>query len=111
MGVGVMLVVITTLLTALIALPAILSLLGDDVDALRLPFMRPRHPPSQRRRRVWAAEPLHSIMRRPVIWLTIAVVALLAVAAPVFMKRAEQHRQCGAPPRQRIRQAGLGHRL
>jgi RND superfamily putative drug exporter len=39
MGVGVMLVVITTLLTALIALPALLSLLGDRVDALRLPFI------------------------------------------------------------------------
>ena len=39
MGVGVMLVVVTTLLTALIVLPALLSLLGDRVDALRVPIV------------------------------------------------------------------------
>jgi RND superfamily putative drug exporter len=39
MGVGVMLVVVTTLLTALILLPAILSLLGDRINALRVPFV------------------------------------------------------------------------
>ena len=39
MGVGVMLVVFTTLLTALIVLPALLSLLGDRVNALRVPVV------------------------------------------------------------------------
>ena len=37
MGIGVMLVVITTLATALIPLPALMSLLGDRVNALRVP--------------------------------------------------------------------------
>ena len=87
MGVGVMLVVITTLLTALIALPALLSLLGDRVDALRLPFIGRR---VTRRLNghdgVWERLS-HSIMRRPVIWLTIAVVALVALAAPVVMMK------------------------
>jgi uncharacterized membrane protein YdfJ with MMPL/SSD domain len=39
MGVGVMLVVVTTLLTALILLPALLGLLGDRINALRVPFV------------------------------------------------------------------------
>jgi len=87
MGIGVMLVVFTTLLTALIALPALLSLLGDRVDALRVPFIGRR---ATRRLSggpgVWERL-AHSIMRRPVVWLTIAVVALLAAAAPVMMMK------------------------
>jgi RND superfamily putative drug exporter len=82
-----MLVVITTLLTALIALPALLSLLGDRVDALRLPFLGRR---ATRRLHghdgIWERLS-HSIMRRPVIWLTLAVVALLAVSAPVLVMK------------------------
>ena len=87
MGIGVMLVVFTTLVTALIALPALLSLLGDRVDALRVPFIGRR---ATRRLSggpgIWERL-AHSIMRRPVVWLTIAVVALLAAAAPVIMMK------------------------
>jgi RND superfamily putative drug exporter len=87
MGIGVMLVVFTTLVTALIALPALLSLLGDRVDALRVPFIGRR---ATRRQSagpgIWERLAL-SIMRRPVVWLTIAVVALLAAAAPVLMMK------------------------
>ena len=87
MGVGVMLVVITTLLTALIALPALLSLLGDRVDALRLPFIGRR---VTRRLNghdgIWERLS-HSIMRRPVVWLTVAVTALLILAAPVALMK------------------------
>jgi putative drug exporter of the RND superfamily len=87
MGVGVMLVVVTTLLTALIALPALLSLLGDWVNALRVPFVG-----RLALRRANGAGGLwerlaHSIMRRPVIWLTVAVAALLVVAAPVVVMK------------------------
>jgi RND superfamily putative drug exporter len=87
MGVGVMLVVFTTLVTALIALPALLSLLGDRVDALRVPFIGRR---ATRRLSggpgIWERL-AHSIMRRPVVWLAIAAVALLAAAAPVMMMK------------------------
>ncbi len=87
MGVGVMLVVFTTLLTALIALPALLSLLGDHVNALRVPLIG-RRAERQADGHVGLWERLsHSIMRRPVIWLGIAVVALLVVAAPVLMMK------------------------
>ena len=87
MGIGVMLVVFTTLVTALIALPALLSLLGDRVDALRMPIIGRR---ATRRLSggpgIWERL-ARSIMRRPVVWLTIASVALLAAAAPVLMMK------------------------
>ena len=87
MGIGVMLVVFTTLVTALIALPALLSLLGDRVDALRVPFIG-RRVTRRLSGGVGIWERLaHSIMRRPVVWLTIAAVALLAAAAPVMMMK------------------------
>jgi RND superfamily putative drug exporter len=99
MGVGVMLVVVTTLLTALIALPALLSLLGDRVNALRLPFIGRR---ATRRLNghdgIWERLS-HSIMRRPVIWLTVAVAALLVVAAPVvLMKEGNNTASAGTLP-------------
>ena len=85
MGMGVMLVVFTTLLTALIALPAVISVLGDKVNALRVPFLgRLAGKRADGHGGIWERL-AHSIMRRPAIWLTVAVVALLAVAAPVFM--------------------------
>ena len=87
MGVGVMLVVFTTLVTALLALPALLSLLGDRVDALRVPFIGRRAACGlSGGRGIWERL-AHSIMRRPVVWLTISAVALLAAAAPVMMMK------------------------
>ena len=85
MGMGVMLVVFATLLTALIALPAVISVLGDRVNALRVPLLgRAATRRADGHGGIWERL-AHSIMRRPVIWLAVAVVALLAVAAPVFM--------------------------
>ena len=85
MGIGVMLVVFTTLLTALIALPAVMSVLGDRINALRVPFLgRAAARRADGHGGVWERL-AHSIMRRPVVWLSVAVVALLAVAAPVLV--------------------------
>lgn len=85
MGIGVMLVVFTTLLTALIALPAVMSVLGDRINALRVPFLgRAATRRANGHGGVWERL-AHSIMRRPLVWLSVAVVALLAVAAPVFV--------------------------
>ena len=69
MGVGVMLVVFTTLLTAAHLLPAIIGLLGDRVNALRVPFVgRAAAGARTAHEGVWERLS-HSIMRRPVIWL------------------------------------------
>ena len=87
MGLGVMLVVFTTLLTTLILLPALLGLLGDRVNALRVPLFG-RLAMDRARGRSGLFERLaHSIMRRPVVWLTVAVVVLLALAAPVLVMK------------------------
>jgi putative drug exporter of the RND superfamily len=87
MGVGVMMVVFTTLLTTLILLPAVLGLLGDRVNALRVPFVgRLATNRANGQGGIWE-KLAHSIMRRPVIWLTVAVVALLALAAPVLVMK------------------------
>jgi RND superfamily putative drug exporter len=84
MGLGVMLVVFTTLLTSLILLPAVIGLLGDRVNALRIPLVG-RRSGASRDGHVGVWERLsHSIMRRPVVWLTIAVAVLVAAAAPVL---------------------------
>ena len=87
MGLGVMLVVFTTLLTTLILLPALLGLLGDRVNALRVPVFG-RIAMNRAGGRSGLFERLaHSIMRRPVVWLTVAVVVLLALAAPVLVMK------------------------
>ena len=87
MGVGVMLVVVTTLLTALILLPALLSLLGDRINALRVPFVgKLALKRANGSGGLWERL-AHSIMRRPLPWLTVAVVALLVVAAPVVVMK------------------------
>ena len=87
MGIGAMVVVFTTLLSALILLPAVMGLLGDRVNALHVPFVG-RHAArrAQGHEGVWERLS-HSIMRRPVIWLVTAVTLLLLAAAPiVFMQ-------------------------
>jgi putative drug exporter of the RND superfamily len=87
MGIGAMLVVFTTLLTSLILLPAVMSLLGDRVSALRVPFVsRFAARRANGHGGVWERLS-HSIMRRPVIWLAAAVSLLLLAASPiVFMQ-------------------------
>ena len=87
MGIGVMLVVFTTLLATLILLPALLGLLGDRVNALRVPFVG-RFALKRANGQGGLFERLaHSIMRRPVVWLIIAVVALLVLASPVLLMK------------------------
>jgi RND superfamily putative drug exporter len=84
MGIGAMLVVFTTLLTSLILLPALMSLLGDRVNALRVPFVsRFATRRANGHEGVWERLS-HSIMRRPVIWLAAAVTLLLLAASPIM---------------------------
>jgi RND superfamily putative drug exporter len=87
MGLGVMLVVFTTLVTTLVLLPALLGVLGDRVNALRLPLVG-RLAMDRASGRSGLFERLaHSIMRRPAVWLMAAVVCLLVLAAPVLMMK------------------------
>jgi RND superfamily putative drug exporter len=83
MGIGAMLVVFTTLLTSLTLLPALLGLLGDRVNAARVPFMsRFATRRADGHGGVWERLS-HSVMRRPAIWLATAVTLLLLAASPI----------------------------
>jgi RND superfamily putative drug exporter len=96
MGVGVMLVVFTTLLTAIIALPAVMSVLGDRIDALRVPFLgRAAARRASGNGGIWERL-AQSIMRRPVVWLSVAVTVLLVLASPVVMMNTGSNTQSAA---------------
>ncbi len=84
MGVGVMLVVFTTLLATLTLLPAATSVLGDRVNALRVPLVGRLTSRRSDGDGVWERLS-HSIMRRPVVWLTTAVALPLLAASPVVL--------------------------
>jgi RND superfamily putative drug exporter len=76
LAVGAILVVLVTVTAALTLLPAVLNLLGDRIDSLRLPFMR------RRREGGFWARVAGAVMRRPIVSLVASVALLLAAAAP-----------------------------
>ena len=87
LAVGAILVGIVSVAAALTLMPAILSLLGDRVNALRVPIVGRT---SAGESRFWSAI-VRRVMRRPVVSLTAPVVLLLAAAAPVLaLKTGEQ---------------------
>ena len=78
---GAILVGIVSVIAALTLLPAVLSLLGDGIERLRIPFFgrRAMRPES----RFWGSI-VAAVMRRPVVSLVAAVGLLLAAAVPVL---------------------------
>jgi uncharacterized membrane protein YdfJ with MMPL/SSD domain/pSer/pThr/pTyr-binding forkhead associated (FHA) protein len=82
LGIGAILVGATSVLAALTLLPAWLSLLGDRIERLAVPFLR-RSGEDGWEQRFWrnAAE---AVMRRPVVSLVVAITLMLALAIPVF---------------------------
>lgn len=83
LGVGAILVVIVAVAAALTLLPAVLSLLGDRVNALRIPVVgrRQTEPESDRGFWVWVAR---TVMRRPVPNLLLTVGVLIAASLAYF---------------------------
>ena len=77
---GAVLVGITAVLAATTLLPAVLSLLGDRVDALRLPFVGRR---SEGEGRFWGAV-VSRVQRRPVVSLVACTALLVALALPAL---------------------------
>ena len=76
---GAILVGIVSVIAALTLLPAVLSLLGDRIDALRMPYFgRASAGPESR---FWGTI-VRAVMRRPVVSLVAAVALLLAAAVP-----------------------------
>ena len=78
LGVGAILVVVAAVTAAMTLLPAILGLLGDRVDALRLPLRRRDSDPTDG---IWARI-AHGVMARPVVSVVLAGGLLVAMAMP-----------------------------
>jgi len=87
-GTAAILVVLVAVLGSVTVLPALLSLLGDRVDAGRVPGLgRMRRPSSGSR--VWGFI-LDRVLRRPALSVLAAVAFLLALAVPVVGIHTEQ---------------------
>jgi RND superfamily putative drug exporter len=84
-GAGSLLVVIAAVLASVTLLPALLGLMGDRVDAIRLPFVRRRAGgrPTAANGGFWYWT-ARTVMRRPVVSLVLAGGVLLAAASASF---------------------------
>ncbi|HJR94377.1 MAG TPA: MMPL family transporter, partial [Gaiellaceae bacterium] len=80
---GAILVGIVSVVAALTLLPAVLGLLRDRVDALRIPFVGRRSDEAGSEGRFWGAI-VRGVLRRPALSLTLSVAALVALALPVL---------------------------
>ena len=87
LGLGAIMVALAAVLAALTLLPAMLSVLGDRVDALRIPFI-PRMKLHDRNGGggLWSLV-ARAVMRRPIVSLAVAAGLLLAAAIPAFTLR------------------------
>ena len=74
---------IVSVVAALTLLPAVLSLLGDRVNALRIPVFGRVAGAAGGEGRFWGAI-VRAVMRRPVAGLTVATALLVALALPVL---------------------------
>jgi putative drug exporter of the RND superfamily len=79
---GAILVGIVSVVAALTLLPAVLGLLKDRVNALRIPYFG-RRSADAAEGRFWGAI-VRSVLRRPALSLSVSVAALLALALPVL---------------------------
>jgi uncharacterized membrane protein YdfJ with MMPL/SSD domain len=80
-GLGAILVVITAVAASLTLLPAVLALMGDKVDALRIRGRRTGW--GRRHSRLWDGI-TGTVMRRPVVSLVLAGGILMVAALPYF---------------------------
>jgi RND superfamily putative drug exporter len=80
LAVGAITVGIVSVIAALTLLPALLGLLGDRINSLRLPFFG-RNLGSGGEGRFWGGV-VRGVMRRPWVYLVVFTVLLLALAAP-----------------------------
>jgi RND superfamily putative drug exporter len=85
LALGAILVGITAVLAALTLLPAVLRLLGDRVDSVRVPFIaRPAAATATGAATGFWARLVRRVMRRPVRWGGSVVVLLLVATIPMF---------------------------
>jgi RND superfamily putative drug exporter len=84
LALGAILVGIVSVAAALTLLPAVLSLVGDRVNSMRVPYFgRNLGRADTTEGRFWKRI-VESVLRRPALSLAISVGAMLALAAPIF---------------------------
>ena len=85
LAIGAILVVSMSVLAALTLLPAVLSLLGDRVNSLRVPYLGRRILDARSAGRTsWIARAAYRAMRRPAVALVVGVGVLLLLAYPAL---------------------------
>ena len=85
-AVGTIIVVAVAVVASVTVLPAVLRLLGDKIDALRLPFTRRLAARRGSADSVWGRL-AGAVTRRPVVWGAAATLALTALALPALGMR------------------------
>ena len=85
LGIGAMAAVFAAVLAALTLLPAILSLLGDRIDALKVPYLY--HAVHRPGREGWWGRAARTMMKRPAIGLALGATLLLLLAAPTLLMK------------------------
>jgi uncharacterized membrane protein YdfJ with MMPL/SSD domain len=87
LAVGAIVVGIVSVVASATLLPALLGLLGDGVDALRIPLVGRRSlEAANPEGRFWGAI-VRAVVRRPGLSLALSVALLLALASPIFGMR------------------------
>ena len=81
LGIGAILVVIVAVAASMTLLPAVLSLMGDRVDALRI---RGRSTKSQGRQGRFWDRITHAVMDRPIVSLVTAATVLVVLSLPYY---------------------------
>ncbi len=104
MGIGAILVVAMAIVASLTLLPAVLSLFGDKVNALRIPFIQRSFKAKVDENSGFWARTTRIVTRRPLI-SALAVIAVLAAAAvPFFSKNTGMSGISGLPDDLRAKQ-------
>jgi uncharacterized membrane protein YdfJ with MMPL/SSD domain len=83
LAVGAILVGVVSVAAAATLLPALLGLLGDRVDRLRIPFVGTRSSGGSPESTFWGAI-VRRVLRRPGLSLALSVAVLLLAASPIF---------------------------
>ena len=87
LAIGAMLVVAVAVIASATVLPALLSILGDKVDRLRLPFVGRRGRSGRSPIDGWWGRLAGRVTRRPLIWSLAAGIILIALAVPALGMR------------------------
>jgi RND superfamily putative drug exporter len=104
MGIGAMLVVAVTLLATLTLLPAVLSLFGDRVNSLRIPFIQRSFKETSDENKGFWVTTTRLVTKQPVVSIILVVVAMGCAIIPFFGRQSGMSGISGLPDSLRAKQ-------